>query len=267
VLVKAHRVREPKDIYKVVEPVLRTLTMDPKTQRIRTIQPHEQVESISDNINGSNTKVAIWDETLQEVPDLFEKLKYIEADALEDEILFPEEADEEFDDGLFRPDRSAMTRFEQGNIGDIRRFAYDLDSDEEPEDSEFDASDFSEDDPDIPPNEEEDSEEAEKAFEEFAKKFKDNLSLESGSKHQHYIFDFSDPKHSIDLSRVPDHMKKTDLDVMVLLRDSIAKQKDYSDTSHATLEKEFLRHIDRQKSKSKSKSRDLQFCSASYFTS
>jgi hypothetical protein len=140
-----------------------------------------------------------------------------------------------------------MAQFEEGHLGDIRDFAYDLDSDEEPYDSDLDASDDSGWESEIPSDEDEESDEAQKAFDAFSKRFKDRLSLEPGSRRPHYIFDnFNDPSKPLDLSLIPTHMRKTDQDVMALMWLSLIKEKDYSDTSHATLEAEFLRHIDRK---------------------
>lgn len=251
---KANRIREMKDIYKVVEPVMRTLTRDPDTERIRSIRPGEDVRSLTDVINDPSATFSVRNNQHEAAPHHWDKIKYIEADALEDEILFPEEEDEEDDDYLFRPDTSAMTQMEEGHFGDIRDFAYDLDSDEEPYDSDSDASDgsgwYSEDASD---EDFEESEEAQKAFAAFSKRFQDQLSLEPGPRRQHYVFDsLNDPSKPLDLSLIPEHMRKTDADVMALMRLSLIKEKDYSDTSHATMEKEFIRHIDRKKSKSKS---------------
>ncbi|PVH94676.1 hypothetical protein DM02DRAFT_602165 [Periconia macrospinosa] len=258
-LMKAHRVRELKDVYKVVEPVIKTLTKDPETDRIRSIRPDEEVKSLWNDINDPSMTFHLWTNGHEAAPDQFDKIKYNEADALEDEILFPEEADEEDNDYLFRPDKSAMTRFEDGDLGDIRDFALDLDSDEEPYglgsdeepyDSDLDEGDSSDFGEFASDDEFVESEEAQKAYDAFSKRFQEQLSLAPGSRRQHYVFDnFNDPSNPLDLSLIPEHMRKTDADVMALMRLSLIKQKDYSDTSNATLEKEFFRHIDRKKSK------------------
>jgi hypothetical protein len=222
-----------------------------------------------------------------EAPDHFDSLKYDEADALEDEVLFPEEADEESTDNLFRPDTSAMAKFEQGKFGDIRRFMYDLDPDEDvsdysddpgEEDSDFDGDNDSKvssehSSSEIPSDEDDDefffekeeeadkwaleqrhkSVEAQKAWDEFSQKFQDHLSLVPGARRQNFIFDhLNDPSKPLDLSSIPEHLRKSDEDVMALMRLSLMKERNYEDTSDANMRAEFERYINREKSKGKS---------------
>lgn len=212
----------------------------------------------------------------------FDRIKYNDADSLEDEILFPEEANGEPTDNLFRPDNSAMTKFEEGKIGDVRRFACDLDSDEDTEDAFSEKADEDEemmyddeaDDDDEWTDEEGDefdewmsklsegqkqelkprSDDADKAWDEFSTKFSDYLSLGSSSKRQHYFFNqFNDRTKPLDLSCIPAEIRKSDEDVMMLLRLSLMKEKDYNDMREETMRPEWERFMNRQKSKSKLK--------------
>lgn len=214
----------------------------------------------------------------------FNRIKYNEADALEDEILFPEEANGNQTDNLFRPDNSAMTRFEEGKIGDIRRWACDLDSDEDLADEFSDSADDGAEmyDPEAEADgdwTDEDGDEyndyvsklsqgqsqelvpksdaADKAWDEFSSKFGDYLSLGSGSagrRRQHYIFDqFNDPTKKLDLSCIPAEIRKSDEDVMVLMRLSLMKERDYNDMREEVMRPEWERFLNRQKSKSEFK--------------
>lgn len=209
----------------------------------------------------------------------FERMKYNEADALEDEILFPEEASGEQRDNLFRPDDSAMARFEEGKIGDVRRWACDLDSDEDTEHGYLDDEDEDAEmyDPEAADDDEWEDEEqgvydeyvskltqgqsrelvpksdaADQAWDEFTHKFSDYLNI-SDRRRQHYVFDqFNDPTKPLDLSCIPEDIRKSDEDVMVLMRLSLMKEKDYNDMREEIMRPEWERFLNRQKAKSES---------------
>jgi hypothetical protein len=71
---------------------------------------------------------------------------YTEADEIEDSILFPEEGTGEMKDNVFRANPSLLEIFEKKPTIDLRRFARDLDSDEDlSEDDTLDSGDGSED--------------------------------------------------------------------------------------------------------------------------
>ncbi|KAF2744666.1 hypothetical protein M011DRAFT_470254 [Sporormia fimetaria CBS 119925] len=294
-LIKAHRVEKPRDLYNVVAPILTTLTADPTTQRVRSIRPGEEAESLLDKLDKPDTKYSI---TVSIDPDnmndgkylnYFDRIKYNEADALEDEILFPEEADGEPTDNLFRADNSLMTQLEQGRIGDIRRFACDLDSDEDTEDafSERLGSDENMMDDEEANDEDdwmdEDDDEAdgwmsnllaadqrqepkpmpevtEEEWDELSAKFSSYLSLGSGFTRQHYdrqrsVFNFNElvkpdsPMKHFDLSFLPAKLRENDEDTMAALRFSFAKAKDYNDMRDEVMRPQWERFITRRKAK------------------
>lgn len=146
-LIKANRFCSIQDYYRLASSILKTLTRDPVTARARTIKPDEKVESIWDIINDPRTAFWGWNIDKEEM-SLDAELKtciYNEADALEDRILFPEEFTGEMKDNLFKEKPSEIVRFERGKPNfDPRRFAYDLDTDEELPES--DCEDLSDDD-------------------------------------------------------------------------------------------------------------------------
>jgi hypothetical protein len=118
--------------------ILESITRDPVTERVRSINPDEQVESMWDGLEKTARAYRVNPANSEEMDQGFEaSYVYTEADEIEDALLFPLEATGEMADNLFRNDPSAMERFENGTI-DVRRFAADLDTDEEP-DEDFDA--------------------------------------------------------------------------------------------------------------------------------
>lgn len=89
-------------MYNLAAPVLKTLVRDERTGRCRDITPEDRengMKSIWDHINSENARFfygALEDITSQDAKKVGEgniprHLLYMEADALEDEILFPEE--------------------------------------------------------------------------------------------------------------------------------------------------------------------------------
>src|SRR5271154_5747749 len=80
-LIKAHRFRSGQDIYRPASHVLKTITREDKTHRVRDIKPGEVVESIWDQMTDPQAK-----------PEAPHYLLYNESDVLEDAVLFPEES-------------------------------------------------------------------------------------------------------------------------------------------------------------------------------
>ncbi|MCJ1287642.1 hypothetical protein MMC26_006994 [Xylographa opegraphella] len=84
-LVKAYRSCKGPDFYNLAAPVLKTITRDKESQRVRKIKPGEDVVGLYDEIQMKERNVTRTD--AQQPKNLF----YDEADALEDQVLFPEE--------------------------------------------------------------------------------------------------------------------------------------------------------------------------------
>lgn len=131
---KAHQVKTPLDRWAVEAPVLKTLTVDSGSHRVRDIRKDEAVESIWDSMS-SDEATFVWRNTdgheLHEMPKF---LMYNEADALEDAILFPNDANTAFNSEPYQSVDNAVSAFESGRAQDeiIFKFAFDLDTDEEP---------------------------------------------------------------------------------------------------------------------------------------
>ncbi|KAH7339212.1 hypothetical protein BKA66DRAFT_581855, partial [Pyrenochaeta sp. MPI-SDFR-AT-0127] len=132
VLARALRVRELKDMFSATRDVLETITREPDTERVRSIKLGEKVESMWDVVTKSS-KTFSWSPTAgaEEGRGFEASYTHTEADVLEDEILFPQELEGNMANNLFQHDRSALEMFETGKI-DIRQFATDPDTDEEP---------------------------------------------------------------------------------------------------------------------------------------
>lgn len=93
---------------------------------------------------GRNRMLNTKGQTLEEqiAPDLDQSYFYGEADALEDEVLFPEEFSTETSNALYSGTANALENF--GNEGPSwERFVHDLETDEELESDEFDGSEWS----------------------------------------------------------------------------------------------------------------------------
>jgi len=100
-LFKALRCRSPPDMYNLAGPVLKTLHKDKVTYRVRDIKLGEDIPSVWDSLHAEGLQFFYGEltddinESMKRVmdnPNKFPRnLFYNEADALEDEILFPEE--------------------------------------------------------------------------------------------------------------------------------------------------------------------------------
>ncbi len=91
-LFKAHRFRSMRDTYNVAAPILKTLTRDRGSYRVHEIKADEEAPSIYDDIHHEGTRFQLRGQDMQimEKPPKF--LFYTDGDALEDKVLFPEEA-------------------------------------------------------------------------------------------------------------------------------------------------------------------------------
>ncbi|KAK3935401.1 hypothetical protein QBC46DRAFT_422732 [Diplogelasinospora grovesii] len=99
-LQKAHRMRVPADKFSHIKPLLSTLTIEEPSQRVRQIRPGEQTKSIYDSLTGPEASFSYYTNQtrkIKESPSGVVPLEianrfYNETDAVEDAVLFPEEA-------------------------------------------------------------------------------------------------------------------------------------------------------------------------------
>lgn len=137
-LIKAHRFSKGLDFYNLMAPVLKTITREEETRRVRDIKPGEQVQSLWDVLHSPETKFMVTTEGegsdfRPQQPTL---IMYNESDAREDEVLFPEELQEGQIDATVR-DQFAQKMHALENEGpSLARFIYDLDTDEDFTDDE-----------------------------------------------------------------------------------------------------------------------------------
>lgn len=132
---------ELKDMFSATRHILQTITRDPETERVRSIKPGEEVTNMWDGLD-KTARAFNWSpgETTDMDEGFDPSYTYTEADEIEDALLFPLEASGKMADNLFRNDPSAMEIFEKETI-DVRKFAADLDTDDEPTDSGEDSDD------------------------------------------------------------------------------------------------------------------------------
>jgi hypothetical protein len=126
-LIKAHRFCTGLDLYNLSAPVLKTLTRDPTSHRVRKLKPGETLLSLDGQIHSDETRFVFANATTgqEESPN---KLFYNQADMLEDQVLFPEESQEDPSKAPFREPTGGLSKFENEGIN-FGRFVLDLDSD------------------------------------------------------------------------------------------------------------------------------------------
>lgn len=131
---KAHQVKKPLDRWAIEAPILKTLTVDSGSHRVRNIRKDEAVDSIWDSMSSDEATFVWRNSDGHEVHEMPKFLIYNEADALEDAILFPNDADTAFNSGPYQSVDNVVSAFESGRAKDeiIAKFAFDLDTDEEP---------------------------------------------------------------------------------------------------------------------------------------
>lgn len=138
-IVKSKRMRTGADMHRDSAPILRSITRDPETLRVRELKPGENKQSMYDYvISGSVTFKHVGDNgTFQD--GLPPEFTYDEDDALEDQVLFPGEQDP-IDQNGFLESGKPLRKFEQsGPI--LEAFALDLDSEEDLSEAEDDLRD------------------------------------------------------------------------------------------------------------------------------
>jgi hypothetical protein len=259
-LTRAMRVRTLEDMFSVSAPILKTIIKDPKTERVRTIKPGEEDKSIWANLS-TTARAVQWSPTTGEALEgLDDSYKWTEADEIEDAILFPEELTGQMKDNLFKESPSVMDMFERKPMFNLRKFAKDADTgDEYSTDSELDALDTDdgdeewEDDPSEMDSEDDDKldfipkEEAgnaEKAIEVLSKQFK-NMMFSPTQENDYFLPILRNPKLA---TRIPKSIRMHPADFMGSLRFAMMSQKIYS-SDHEDLHEDFMRHLDREKSK------------------
>jgi hypothetical protein len=267
------RVHELKDMFSTAAPILKTLIKDPVTERVRSIKPDEEAESIWDGLD-KNAKAWLWSPTAGVTKEGFDdSYKYTEADELEDRILFPQETYGDMKDNLFRQNPNAMELFEREPF-DIRSFAEDLDTDVDS--SEYGASEFDDEDmndseySDYLRNLDDDDEDSEWEDEEITSKLDKSpgwvqesektaqetedvidaidLMTEHLKKEQDYFLPILRDPQGQKAKAIPVSVRESPEDFMGVLRLALRGQQEYNHTT-AGMEADFFRHLDRQKSK------------------
>jgi hypothetical protein len=129
-LIKAHRFCSGADFYGLAAHVLKTITREEATSRVRDIKPGEVVESIWDQIQDPRAKFVFSrdNDDLTLGPPTY--LLYSESDALEDAVLFPEESQKAESAIIQHQSTQAMHAFEHEGPS-IEKFIFDLDTDED----------------------------------------------------------------------------------------------------------------------------------------
>ncbi|KAL1603395.1 hypothetical protein SLS59_004492 [Nothophoma quercina] len=258
VLTRAMRVRELKDMFSTAAPILKTLYKDPVTERVRSVKEGE--ESIWDGL-GKNARAWSWSpQGGFDKEGLEDSYKYTEADELEDAILFPLENTGLLKNDLYHHATSAMEMFEKDPL-DIRRFAADLDTDDEvdtsdgtdlgevEDDGDSDWADETDEDEEyvlnseLRPDESRLSSDVDEAIEILSEDFKSFATRRPDM----FVPILQDP-NSKRAKRLPKSIRIDPYELNGACRFALRCQQEY-DTSHGGMEADFYRHIDRQKSK------------------
>lgn len=129
-LIKAHRFRSGADFYGPAAHVLKTITREEATHRVRDIRSGEVVESIWDQIQDPRAKVMFSGDNGELQPGPPDYLLYNESDELEDAVLFPEEFHKAENAMIQHQSTQALHAFENEGPS-IEKFVFDLDTDEE----------------------------------------------------------------------------------------------------------------------------------------
>jgi hypothetical protein len=129
-LIKAHRFCSGKEIYRPASHVLKTITREEKTHRVRDIKPGEVVESIWDQITNPQAEFMFTSTNNELQPVAHHHLLYNESDALEDAVLFPEGSQKAENAMIPHQSTQAMHAFEHEGPS-IVKYIFDLDTDDE----------------------------------------------------------------------------------------------------------------------------------------
>ncbi|WZH49461.1 Mfs allantoate protein [Fusarium acuminatum] len=127
----AWRIKQPRDMYKHMEPLLRSLHRDADTMHTRQIKPGENVTSIWDTVMDERSEFRLFDISGRKVkcrtddeiagsPYMF----YNEANVAEDAILFPDELISNKTSVAFREIRNGVSDIEVGVLpSEARHFS------------------------------------------------------------------------------------------------------------------------------------------------
>ncbi|KAH7142034.1 hypothetical protein EDB81DRAFT_948268 [Dactylonectria macrodidyma] len=116
----AWRITQPRDVYAHMKPLLQTLTRESDTMRTRQIKPGEVVKSLWETVTDERNEFRLFDikdrnvmdrshSDLSQSPYMF----YNEANAAEDEVLFPDELASSDANVPFREIRNGISRIER----------------------------------------------------------------------------------------------------------------------------------------------------------
>ncbi|PTB53268.1 hypothetical protein M431DRAFT_6821 [Trichoderma harzianum CBS 226.95] len=123
----AWRMTQPADMYSHMEPQLRSLTREEDTMRTRKILPGEQVKSLWHVVTGEDVEFRLFSTSgsftsftpqgaatgeMADSPYLF----YTKANAVEDEVLFPDELTSNKKNVHFREIRNPVSRLEHSGL-------------------------------------------------------------------------------------------------------------------------------------------------------
>jgi hypothetical protein len=253
-------------MFSATKHILQTITRDPKTERVRSIKPGEEAQNMWDGLDNS-AKAFRWSPDDGETNEVFEVgYTYTEADELEDALLFPLEANGQMADNLFRNDPSAMEIFEKGSI-DVRKFANDEDTDDEwmgSDEDEYDDFDSELDDEELAALEDDDGDSEWGTDDDGSEGGRDLITAEEQDAIDETIgmlaakmkqFVIREPDYFLPILRnpaaakgIPESVKKDPVNLMHVLRNAFRCLKEY-DSSQMGMHADFMRHIDRQKSK------------------
>ncbi|KAF9737169.1 hypothetical protein PMIN06_012378 [Paraphaeosphaeria minitans] len=267
IMSRAIRVKDVKDMFKVCAPIFETITMEKETFRVRSIKPGEEVQSMWDLFQ-ANAHAFQYNpkKTSQGVKEgIDQTYVYTEADEIEDSILFPEEGTGEMKDNVFRANPSLLEMFEKKPTFDLRRFARDLDSDEElSENDSLGGSDEDleavNDDGDEAWETETDEDDTESEGD-FSYSFANTGDVETAMEiledrfRSQTIYTKGEPDYFLSIFKsptsahyIPKSIRSYPPDLMATLRFSMRGVKEYRD-DETSIEADFMSMLDREKSK------------------
>lgn len=241
--------------------ILKTLYKE-KDGRVRDLKPAD-TESMWDMVCRGNAQAwQINSQTGEVLEGLPESYKYTEADELEDMILFPDEQSSERKDHLFKIDLNQIDAFEYDPYINVKRFANDLDSDEDTseEESQEAVSDDGDKDweSDTSLTDDGDPEQkfdfspkatpgdANKAMDILTEHF-GTMAFSTTQKPDYFLSILRNPSTAWQL---PSSIRNYPPDLMASCRLSLMAQKDY-DMSPDGMHADFSRHLSREKARSK----------------
>jgi hypothetical protein len=265
-LFKAHRCCSGPDIYNAEASVLKTLYRDRETDRIRDLKPGDKFKSIWDDIHSEGTRFVFSDYYMDNAVEEYKETKdgkklighrveesappkglfYDEADALEDQVLFPEEFTDEGINPLAIGKIEPLRVWEEEGFS-LRKFVenrmWDSDSDY---DSDPDAlhnmhTDSEEDDE---PSEEDDDDEGDKD-EELEEDYEE-LDESRSDREDRVSRITKDLIENVTLKGMPEEMKEIARRLFL----GNAREMPRNPSDPKVMHEDFMMYVDREKSKS-----------------